>query len=125
MISFSYFPPNLLSHSFTPPSVKFSPNSLSEKIQKKTNTEDGFGGFIEEWVKVKDVWAEIKPITIFENFEADRINEKITHTITLRYLSDLKNDNRIKYGNRIFNIKGIINILEENNTLEVKVEEVI
>ncbi len=95
------------------------------EIQKKTNTEDGFGGFIEEWVKVKDVWAEIKPITIFENFEADRINEKITHTITLRYLSDLKNDNRIKYGNRIFNIKGIINILEENNTLEVKVEEVI
>ncbi len=95
------------------------------EIQKKTNTEDGFGGFIEEWVKVRDVWAEIKPTTIFENFEADRINEKVTHIITLRYFSDLKNDNRIKYNDRIFNIKGIINVLEENRILEVEVEEVL
>ena len=62
---------------------------------------------------------------IFENFEADRINERATHIITLRYFSDLKNDNRIKYNDRIFNIKGIINVLEENRILEVEVEEVL
>lgn len=93
------------------------------EIQKKSNTEDGFGGFIEEWVKLMNVWAEIKPTTIFENFEANGTSEKITHIITLRYFSDLKTDNRIKYNNRIFNIKGIINLLEENKILQVEAEE--
>ena len=95
------------------------------EIQEKTNTEDGFGGFTETWVKLRDAWAEIKPINTFENFEANGINEKITHIITLRYFSDVKTDNRIKYGSRIFNIKGVINILEENKILEIKVEEIV
>jgi len=93
------------------------------EIQRKSNIEDGFGGFIETWTALKEVWAEIKPINTFEHFEANSISEKITHTIILRYFADLKTEHRIKYQGRIFVIKGIINVLEENKVLELKVEE--
>lgn len=95
------------------------------EIQERTAVDDGFGGFIEEWATLKSVWAEIKPTAMFEDFEADRIGEKITHIITTRYINSINSANRIKYKGRIFNIKGVINLFEESKILQLKVEEVI
>ncbi len=95
------------------------------EIQQKTNKEDGFGGFSEEWTKLKNTWAEIKPISAFEQFEAEKISEKVTHVITIRYFDTFKTDYRIKYYNRLFKIKGVINPEEKNNILEITVEEIL
>ncbi len=95
------------------------------EIQYKTNTEDGFGGFSEEWKKLKYTWAEIKPIDTFEQFEAEKISERITHIITIRYFEDFKTEYRIVYNNRVFKIKGVLNTEEKNNTLEITAEEIL
>lgn len=95
------------------------------EIQEKIKTNDGFGGFSEEWKKFKTVWAEIKPINMFENFEAEKISEKITHVITIRYFSGFKTTYRIKYNERIFKVKAVINPEEKSKILQITVEEIL
>lgn len=94
-------------------------------IQEKTITKDGFGGYQESWSNVKTLWAEIKPISNLDSFEANKIEEKITYIITIRYFESLTTLNRIKYDNRIFNIVGIINPLENNQTMQIEAEEIL
>lgn len=94
-------------------------------IQSKTKTSDGLGGYSEIWSNLKTLWAEIKPISNSNNFETNQIEEKITHIITVRYYNSLTTQHRIKYGDRIFNIIGIINPLENNQTMEITAEEIL
>lgn len=93
------------------------------EIQYKTKQNDGFGGFSEEWQKLKDTWAEIVPIKNVNQLEAEKISEKVTHIITIRYFSTFSTLYRIKYNNRIFVIKGVLNPKEKNDILEIVVEE--
>lgn len=93
------------------------------EVQEKTKTLDDCGGFTEKWKKLLNCWAEIKPISTNNIFEANKINDKIIYTITIRYNSKIKNNHRIKLGNRIFYIKNIVNIMEENRILEIIAEE--
>ena len=93
-------------------------------IQTKTTTSDGFGSHNEVWANLAIVWAEINPISNKNVFEANKIDDKTTHIITIRYYTSLTTKDRIKYGDRIFNIIGIINPLENNKIMQIKVEEV-
>lgn len=92
-------------------------------IQTKTITSDGFGSHNEVWTNLAIVWAEINPISNKNVFEANKIDDKTTHIITIRYYASLTTKDRIKYGDRIFNIIGIINPLENNKIMQIKVEE--
>ncbi|HSQ97991.1 MAG TPA: phage head closure protein [Rickettsiales bacterium] len=94
-------------------------------IQEKSNTSDGFGGYEESWSDLKTLWAEIKPISNFDDFEANQIGERISYIITIRYYDSLTTQHRIKYGDRIFNIIGIINPLENNQTMQIEAEEIL
>lgn len=94
-------------------------------IQEKTNIEDGFGGFMESWRTIKSTWAEIKPLTASDKYEASKIEEKITHLITIRYFLNLKTNHRILYQDRVFNIRGIVNPFENNKIQEIKAEEIL
>lgn len=92
-------------------------------IQQKVKIDDNSGGFNEEWVLLRRVWAAIEPIVAFESFVADRNESRATHTITIRYTASINPCHRIKYGNRIFWIRGIINSMEKNRTMELRTEE--
>ncbi len=95
------------------------------KIQAKTNNNDGFGGYLETWSDSKILWAEIRPVSNLDSFRGKRIEEKITHIITIRHYAPLTTQHRIKYKNRIFGIVGIINTLENNQTMEIRAEEIL
>ncbi|MDD2839741.1 MAG: phage head closure protein [Rickettsiales bacterium] len=95
------------------------------KIQSKVKMADGFGGYSEIWSDLKTLWAEIKPISNAENFEANQIGEKTSFIITIRYFDLLTTQQRIKYGERIFNIVGVINPLENNQIIEIAAEEML
>jgi SPP1 family predicted phage head-tail adaptor len=94
-------------------------------IQFKTTISDGFGGYNEVWNDLKTLWAEIKPISSTDTFEANKIEEKISHIITIRYYSLLTTQCRIRYCERIFNIIGIINPLESNDIMKIEAEEML
>jgi SPP1 family predicted phage head-tail adaptor len=51
------------------------------------------------------------------------VQEKITHEVTLRYMTNIDTNSRITYGTKNFNIKGIINVDERDRYLKLLCEE--
>lgn len=67
----------------------------------------------------KSVWASIKPTRGKEYQEAQRIRPELTYKITTRYHKDITSDMLIRFKNRYFEIISVINVNEENKTLEI------
>lgn len=82
-------------------------------IEKPIIKEDG----IEEWQEIAIARAEIK--ALYDNsggevFSAMQLMDNSYYRFTLRYHAELKGNMRIKYRDRIFQIKRIINQNELN-----------
>ena len=82
---------------------------LRSRISFESNIDvaDGIGGFTRSWITAKTVWAYIEPASASERYFANRVEENITHKIFIRSTTGLNASMRIKYGSRIFQIKGI------------------
>jgi len=61
--------------------------ALRERLTLQTpiDTPDGAGGVTRTYTAVCDVWAAIKPAASAMRFLADRQEEVVSHTITLRW----------------------------------------
>ena len=95
-------------------------------LQQETQTPDGAGGYTRSWQNVADLWAEIDFVPSrmgSENPFAGQLQSRVTHRITIRYRAVIDASMRFLYDNRIFNIRNIMNSLENNNTLEVLADE--
>lgn len=68
---------------------------------------DEMGGVIGEWVTVGRVWANIKPQSGTEFFQAQQINAETTTKITVRFYAGLTVMHRIRYGDKLYEIIGI------------------
>lgn len=77
----------------------------------------------EVWNDVCTCWANIRPISGREYFQAETINSDLTHRIRLRYRSDIRPEMRIKYKERIFYIQSVINDYEKNVSLQLMCRE--
>lgn len=92
-------------------------------IQTPTRTSDEFGGGTVTWATFSTVWSHINPKNAREDFHSKHLEHRVTHEITIRYLSGVLSNMRISYGSRIFQIKGIMNVEEKNQFLILKCEE--
>lgn len=92
-------------------------------IEQSTQVADGLGGFTEAWSTFARVWGEIKPFSAKERFFASKIDNPITHKITIRKLENLDDKMRIKFDSRIFKILGFINVEEKDRFFEILAEE--
>lgn len=92
-------------------------------IQKETRVADAAGGYSTTWgTFAADVWAGIEPLSARERLRASQLEQAVTHRITLRYSDDVKAlsaAHRVKFGTRLFNIAGIVNLDERNRELQV------
>lgn len=88
-------------------------------IQNFIRTPDEYGGYTETWQDIATVWANIKPLRGREFFQAQQIQSEVTHKITIRYTDIVKPTSRIKYNNRIFEIKSIIDVDNRHRFLEI------
>ncbi|MBI1347107.1 hypothetical protein GC163_12555 [bacterium] len=70
------------------------------------------------WATFAERYAAIEPVSSNEP-NGEKPEAQTTHRITLRYLSGLSHDQRIKLGSRVFQIVGIRNIDERNIWQEV------
>lgn len=80
-------------------------------IEALPETEDIHGQPTGDWAPVCRVWANIKPISTRERLQAMAMTGNISHTVAIRYRSSLADPKtvaamRVKYGSRVFNIKG-------------------
>ncbi len=97
-------------------------------LQQEVQTEDGAGGYVRSWNNLGDIWAEITSVSnrsIYgqEKLYAEQLQSEITHKITIRFRSLISTDMRLLFESRIFNIRSIRNINENNEILELLVEE--
>lgn len=92
-------------------------------IQKNTKVADGLGGFTVTWSTFARVWGEIKPFSAKERFFAGKIDNPITHKITIRKLNNMTDEMRIQFDSRIFKILGFINVEEKDRFFEILAEE--
>jgi len=72
------------------------------------------------WIDVAAVWAQIRPATSREVWQAKQAQAELTHRVTIRYRADMTAELRIQYGTRILNLVGPPrNIDEANEILEM------
>lgn len=94
-------------------------------LQRAARSEDGAGGFDTIWNDVATVWARVRPTSAEEKFVAETSEMVTTHRVDMRYRRDISvlPGDRIKFGTRFFEIRGIINGGEMNDALELRCEE--
>lgn len=92
-------------------------------LQSAADTADGGGGFTTTWSDVATVWAAIEPLAARERLFAQQLENPVTHRVTIRYRAGVTATMRLKFGARVFNIRGVINAGERDRTLELLCEE--
>ena len=73
--------------------------ALRERVELKQTTQsiDSAGGHADSFASLGFVWAEISMTSGSLALSADARNSKITHTIIIRFRTDLKPGDRIEY----------------------------
>ena len=98
-----------------------NPGKLNRRISfvVMIESENEVGDTVQEPQIVKTVWASVAPITGREYVEAKKYQDELTYKITTRYIKDITPDMQIKYGERLFNIKDIIDPFEKHEIIEI------
>ena len=96
-------------------------------LQQEVRTDDGAGGYVRTWQNISDLWAEVGQISnrsIYgrERLFSGQLQSEITHKVTIRYRTLVSTDMRLIFENRVFNIRAISNMNEDNEILELLVE---
>lgn len=93
-------------------------------IQEKRGVPDGRGGVKVEWVDIPDrIWCSLDPMRAVQRFEYKSISVEATHFVKTDGYNDIKEDNRLKYNNRVFEILTIENIQERDFELFITCKE--
>jgi len=94
-------------------------------IQLATETQDTYGDTTFAFAKVREVWAEVKPVSGTESFDQEQVDARITHRIRMRYFDGLTASHRIVHRSRNFHIIQVINTDERRiETIALAMEDV-
>ena len=78
---------------------------------------DGAGGETVAWEPVAEIWAAVEPAGTGYGLHAGRLREEISHRVQIRFHDDVLAGMRFRFGERILNIVGAVNISERNEFL--------
>lgn len=93
------------------------------KLQVYTATRDSFGGEVEAWTDIAELWASIEPISGKEYFASQQINAEVNTKIVIRYKAGVNPKMRIKFGDRFFEIVSVICIQEKRKEIHLMCKE--
>ena len=93
------------------------------EIQGKHVSRSSFGEEVIEWVTFITTWASVEPLIGKEYFATKQTQASTSHKITMRYQMGIKPYNRVKYGDRIFDINAILNVEEKDRELVIYATE--
>jgi SPP1 family predicted phage head-tail adaptor len=94
------------------------------EIQSVAQVADGQGGYTDTWTATAKVWGSIEPVKGYEKFQAMQLETQITHRIHIRYRKGITTKHRIVYDKRVFDIKEVINLEEDDLFLKIMAVEV-
>lgn len=101
------------------------PGSLRTEIrlESRTATPDGLGGFNESWAEAATVFANIEPVSATSVFGADQTLETVTHRITMRHREGVASGMRFTRQARVFAIATVFDPDETGRYLVCRVSE--
>lgn len=74
----------------------------------RTLTPDGAGGFSDGWTAFAAVWIALTPVSTTNAVNADHLESRVRHRITLRRRNDLAAGQRAIVGARTFRVHGVL-----------------
>lgn len=77
-------------------------------VQRKSLTVDDFGGPVEAWADLATQWALVEPLQGRELVNAQTVNAETTIRITVRYLANVKPDDRIIFDGKFYNLQSVV-----------------
>ncbi len=94
-------------------------------IQAASVTQNSSGELIESWATETTVWAQVLPGSISERFSnaAGQRASEITHTVRMRFRSDITPKKRLLWETRILEILGQMDPDGRTRTLAVMCKE--
>ena len=88
-------------------------------------TSDGMGGTEPgDWQDAIELWCDLDPLSGNERLQLMKLDATVSHKVTLRYVNyDISHESRMKIGERIFNLKFVINKGEQDAYMEIAATE--
>ncbi|MDE6604789.1 MAG: phage head closure protein [Clostridia bacterium] len=86
---------------------------------------DEFGGVDGQWLPVGRVWAKIEPGSGNEYFSKQKVNAENNTKITVRFYAGISEMNRIRYGDKLYEIVGIADHRTAHNMTIINCKEMV
>jgi len=94
-------------------------------VQSLATVEDGFGsGAPDDWQEVRAEMFFLQPLRGQEYIAAQMTQSNTTHKGMCHYFAGANSKMRLKYGDRIFHVDGVVNRFERNAFLDWQLVEV-
>lgn len=92
-------------------------------LEDVSRVYDGSGGATESWQQQAELWAALRPLQGSEREHADKLAGHVSHEIWIRHRSGVTQQMRFRSGERIFEIRAIVDVGERGRFLKCLVEE--
>ena len=95
-------------------------------LEAEAPAPDGGGGQGDPWAAattIATLRASITPLSGRERLHAQQLEAGVTHRILLRYRPGVTARQRLRFGDRLFNIRAVIDVEERHRWLEILAEE--
>jgi SPP1 family predicted phage head-tail adaptor len=81
-------------------------------IQSKSVSRDVYGEETITWATFWSCWAAIAPLLGREFIEAQQMQARVTHRVTIRYHAGVLPEMRVLFGSRTFAIESVLTVHE-------------
>lgn len=95
------------------------------RLEAPVRSSDGGGGGTISWTLVREFWAAILPTSGDERLDADALRAEVTFDIICRYRDDITPVHRIVLGVRIFEVRSVIDLDDDQRFLRLRCEETV
>jgi len=92
-------------------------------LERPALADDGGGGAVETWEAVAEVWAMIEAQSGKETVEADRLSGTRRVDVTIRYREDVSANMRFRLGDRVLDIRAVLDEDGRRRFLKCNCEE--
>lgn len=93
------------------------------ELQKMSEVADGNGGWKVKWVKERDIWCWIRPLSGIQKLESMRRDSQVSHEIYTRFHADVTTDRRIAYRGKVYNLEAVWSPDEREEYLQIVATE--
>ena len=89
-------------------------------IRKSTSSPDSYGGQIPTWSTfLNDAWAQVRPLSMREMWQADQVSSPIDTEFLLRYATGITPSMIVVYDGKEYNLHSVIDVGDKHTELRI------